>query len=173
MDESTETFLRLLMEHRHRIIAFLAKQLVTPADVEDVFQKTSLVLWKKMSDFDVEGSFFHWACGIAFNEVRTFLTTQRRSKMQFDSDLVELLAHEAEEEGDLSEARREALDECINKLPAHQQSILQQCYSDDRSITDIASDLGRNRGALYKQLARLREVLRACVRSQLAQQRAP
>ena len=83
------------MEHRHRIYAFIGKQLANPADVEDVFQKTSVVLWKKMEQFDLDGSFFHWACGIAFNEVRNFLTVQRRSKLHFDFDLLELLAQEA------------------------------------------------------------------------------
>ncbi len=71
-DNASDLFVAQLMEHRHRIYAFIAKQLVNPADAEDVFQKTSIVLWKKMQDFDTAGSFFHWACGIAFNEVRNF-----------------------------------------------------------------------------------------------------
>ena len=78
-DAATDAFVTQLMEHRHRLYAFIAKQLVRPEDVEDVFQRTSVVLWKKMDQFDTEGSFFHWACGIACNEVRNFLTVQRRS----------------------------------------------------------------------------------------------
>ena len=87
--DATDAFVGLLMEHRHRIYAFIAKQLANPADVEDVFQKTSVVLWKKMEQFDSDGSFFHWACGVAFNEVRNFLTVQRRGKLHFDYRLRE------------------------------------------------------------------------------------
>lgn len=135
-----------------------------------MFQKTSIVLWKKMSEFDRDGSFFHWACGIAFNEVRNFLTVQRRSRLQFDLELVELLAQEAAEEESLSESRLEALRRCLSQLSKRQQAILQQCYSGTESITAVAKQLGRERTALYKQLARLREKLLACIQLRLAQE---
>ena len=169
-DAAVEAFVALLMEHRHRIYAFIAKQLVNHADVEDVFQRTSLVLWKKMRDFDSNGSFFHWACGVAYNEVRNFLTVQRRSRLHFDADLIELMAHEARDEQELSQARLSALRTCMSKLPENQQRILQQCYAGTASITEVAESLGRNRGALYKQLARLRAGLLDCIRSRLAQE---
>ena len=41
-DRTSDAFVAQLMEHRHRIYAFIAKQLVNPADAEDVFQKTSI-----------------------------------------------------------------------------------------------------------------------------------
>jgi len=160
----------LLMQHRHRLFAFIAKQLVNPADVEDVFQKTSIVLWKKMSEFDSGGSFFHWACGIAFNEVRNFLTVQRRSRLHFDMELVELLADEAQTEGELSEARLSALQHCMERLSTRQQEILRRCYTGAATVTEVANALGRERGALYKQLARLKEKLIDCMRTRLAQE---
>jgi RNA polymerase sigma-70 factor (ECF subfamily) len=167
--DDTAAFMALLMHHRHRLYAFIAKQLVNPADVEDVFQKTSIVLWKKMSEFDPDGSFFHWACGIAFNEIRNFLTVQRRSRLQFDLELVGLLAQEAVEEESLSESRLDALRRCVTQLSGRQQAILRQCYAGTESITVVAEQLGRERTALYKQLARLREKLLACIILRLAQ----
>jgi RNA polymerase sigma-70 factor (ECF subfamily) len=166
-DDATEAFVGLLLQHRHTLYAFIAKQLVNPADVEDIFQKTSIVLWKKMDSFDREGSFFHWACGIAFNEIRNFLTVQRRSKLCFDPELVDLLAQEAAEECELSQARLDALHGCMKLLSDRQQTILRRCYLGTDSISDIAQTLGRERGALYKQLARLKEKLIDCVRRQL------
>jgi len=169
-DAATDAFVARLMEHRHRIYAFVAKQLVNPADVEDVFQRTSIVLWKKMEDFDPEGSFFHWACGIAYNEVRNFLTVQRRNRLYFDAELLELLAEEAKDEDELSEARLDALRSCMSNLSDRQREILQRCYSGAASITEVAESLGRNRGALYKQIARLREKLLDCIRIRLARE---
>lgn len=168
-DDDTAAFMALLMEHRHRLYAFIAKQLVNPADVEDVFQKTSIVLWKKLRDFDAQGSFFHWACGVAFNEVRNFLTVQRRSRLHFDVELVELMAREAAEEESLSESRLGALRYCLKELSERQQLILQQCYAGTESISEVANQLGRERTALYKQLARLREKLLACIRLRVSQ----
>ena len=168
--DATDAFVGLLMEHRHRIYAFIGKQLANPADVEDVFQKTSVVLWKKMEQFDLDGSFFHWACGIAFNEVRNFLTVQRRSKLHFDFDLLELLAQEAAEESGLTEARLTALGECMPKLSDRQQEILRRCYMGSDTITEVAKGLGRERTALYKQLARLKDKLQDCMTRRLTSQ---
>jgi RNA polymerase sigma-70 factor (ECF subfamily) len=169
-DAATEAFVAALMEHRHRIYAFIAKQLVNPEDVEDVFQRTSIILWKKMAQFDSEGSFFHWACGVAYNEVRNFLTVQRRNRLYFDADLLDLIAEEAKDEHELSEARLVALRSCILNLPDRQRQILERCYAGAATITEIAESLGRDRGALYKQLARLREKLLDCIRIRLAQE---
>lgn len=169
-DAAAEAFVALLREHRHRIYAFIAKQLVHHADVDDVFQRTSLVLWKKMRDFDSNGSFFHWACGVAYNEVRNFLTVQRRNRLHFDADLVELMAREARDEEELSEARLIALRTCVSKLPENEQFILRRCYAGKASITEVAQSLGRDRGALYKQLARLRARLLDGIRSCLNQE---
>ncbi len=171
--DDTAAFVALLMQHRHRLVAFLAKQLVNPADVEDVFQKTSIVLWKKMAEFDPQGSFFHWACGIAFNEVRNFLTVERRNRLHFDVELVELLAQEAAEQESLSESRLEALRGCMSQLSDRQQAILQRCYHGSESITAVAEQLGRERTALYKQLARLREKLLDCIRLRLSKEGMP
>ena len=169
-DAATEAFVAQLMEHRHRLYAFIAKQLVNATDVEDVFQKTSLVLWQKMEQFDATRSFFHWACGVAFNEVRNFLTTQRRSRLHFDGKLVELLAAEAQEEEELSEARLQALRACVAHLPDRQQRILQDCYDGSTTVSAVANTLGRSRDALYKQLARLRQRLLDCIRRRLARE---
>lgn len=168
--KAPDAFVTLLMEHRHRLFAFILKQLINRADAEDVFQKTSVILWKKMDQFDRDNSFFHWACGIAHNEVRNFLKVQRRSKLHFDDELTVLLAQEARDEEVASESRLKAMQSCLNRLSDRQQKILRQCYSGSESITEVAEQLGRERTALYKQLARLRDKLVSCIRLQLAKE---
>jgi RNA polymerase sigma-70 factor, ECF subfamily len=107
---------------------------------------------------------------VAYNEVRNFLTVRRRDRLYFDAELLDLLADEAREEGELSEARLDALRACISHLSERQQQILQRCYATASSITEAAASLGRNRGALYKQLARLRARLLDCIRLRLARE---
>ncbi len=165
--KTSDEFMSLLMGHRHRLFAYIAKQLVNASDVEDVFQKTSVVLWKKMDQFDSDKSFFHWACGIAFNEVRNFLTVQRRDKLHFDAELVEVLAEEAAVESDQTEARLAAMRGCMSTFPEDQQDVLQRCYAGTESIAAVADKLGRERGAFYKQVARLKDKMLDCIRSKL------
>ncbi|MGB7328541.1 MAG: sigma-70 family RNA polymerase sigma factor [Rubripirellula sp.] len=167
-EDATELFVTLLMEHRHRLYAFISKQLINPADVEDVFQKTSVVLWKKMKQFDHDGSFFHWACGIAFHEVLNFLKAQRRSKLHFDSELMHLLAQEAAQEEESTQSRLAALRHCMSSLSERQQQILRRCYMGTDSITEVAEGLGRQRTALYKQLARLKAKLLDCIQQRVS-----
>ena len=170
-DTATSSFMARFVENRHKLYAFIAKQLVDPTDVEDVFQKTSLVLWQKDKAFDpIKGSFFCWACGIAHNEVRNFLTVRRRDRLCFDSDLIDLLSEEAKEEEELSEARLAALRACVSHLPDRHQKILLHCYSGTAPIAVIADKLGRSREALHKLLARLREKLFDCIRVRLARE---
>ena len=166
---STDEFVTLLIQHRHALYAFIAKQLVNAADAEDVFQRTTLVLWKKLEQFEPGGGFFHWACGIAFNEVRNFLAVQRRGKLHFDGELVQLLAEEAEQECELTASRMAALRECMEQLSSRQQAILQRCYMGTESISDVAEVLGRERSALYKQLARLKQKLQSCIQHRLVE----
>lgn len=163
-DQDSDKFMVLLMEHRHRIIAFIAKQLVNSNDVEDVFQKTSLVLWNKRKKYDPGSSFFTWACGVAFNEIRNYVRTRQRDRLHFDAELLDLLAKESEEEDEISQLRIAALQECLKKLSDAQRQLIRQCYLDVASITMVAKKQGINREALYKQLARIKKKLLSCVR---------
>lgn len=156
-----------LLAHRHQILSFIAKQLVNANDVEDVFQKTSLVLWKKIDQFDAEQSFLSWAFGIAFNEVRNHLRVKSRDKLHFSPELVELLAREAEEEAELSRSRSLALHVCIEQLSEGQKMLVRRCYLDLNAIAQVADEVGLNPGALYKKLARIKQKLAECVRHRI------
>lgn len=162
-----DQFVSLLVKSRHRLYAFIAKQLVNLDDTEDVYQQTCIVLWKKMEQYDPNASFIHWAFGIAFNEVRNFIRVKSRKKLCFDEELVALLAKEAEEESYTSERRLSALRECLSQLPPVQNKLVQQCYLGSQSISEVASTMGKERGAIYKQLARLKAKLASCIHQRI------
>ncbi|MEM9943543.1 MAG: sigma-70 family RNA polymerase sigma factor [Planctomycetota bacterium] len=163
-NQDSNEFMLLLLEHRHRIIAFIAKQLVNSNDVEDVFQKTSLVLWEKRDRYDARSSFFTWACGVAYNEIRNYVRTRQRDRLHFDAQLLDLLAKESEQEDEVTQIRLNALRECLKRLSDVQRQLVRQCYVDVASITSVAQEQGINRGALYKQLARIKQKLLSCIR---------
>ena len=86
-----EEFLKLFARDRERIFSYIYSLLQHHADSEDVFQRCSLLLWRKFSRFDREGSFLSWACGVALYEVRNFLRVAGRDRMQLDVDLISQL----------------------------------------------------------------------------------
>jgi RNA polymerase sigma-70 factor (ECF subfamily) len=65
------------------------------------------------------------------------------------------------------EARRKALDTCLQKLPPASRSLVEACYAGDRSIREVAKSFGRPAKAVYKALGRIRDVLTNCVNSVL------
>ena len=71
-DQFVERFIR----SQDRIYAYVATQLPNRADAEEVFQQTSLILWRKWQQFDPHRDFVRWACGIAHREVCSFLRKQ-------------------------------------------------------------------------------------------------
>ena len=75
-------------QDRDRILAYIQSLLPHRADAEDVFQRCSIVLWRKFHDFDVQQEFLPWACGVAFYEVRNFLRVAARDRLQFNDTLI-------------------------------------------------------------------------------------
>ena len=149
------------------MLGYISKQLINPADAEDVFQRTSIILWEKTAEFDIERNFFSWACGIAYYEICNFLRVQNRDRLYFDVDLRNLIAEESIVEHDITELRHKALEICINELKSSESQLIQQCYQNDASIKEIADTLGRTHTALYKHLERIRTRLINCVERRL------
>ncbi|MEK6235723.1 MAG: sigma-70 family RNA polymerase sigma factor [Planctomycetales bacterium] len=166
-DEADAMFVREFVANRHRIYGYIMRILPHPADAEDVFQRTSLILWRKMSEFDPDGDFFFWACGVAFYETRNFIRVQSRDRLYFDPELIQLIADESREQDAAVDARRLALNGCIDQLPDQEREIVKQCYVGDSTIGEVAEVLGRTSNALYKQLARIRRKLSDCIEGRL------
>ena len=60
-----------------------------------------------------------------------------------------------------------ALEECLQSLPAHSASLIQDYYFRGRAATDLARSSGKKESALWMTLLRIREILRRCIRQRL------
>ncbi len=61
-----------LRRHQTQIFGFIYSLVRNFDDADDLFQQTSLVLWKKYDRYDPSKSFVAWACGVARFEVAEF-----------------------------------------------------------------------------------------------------
>ena len=61
----TEAFLKEFAPHHDRLFAYLFSLLPHRPDAEDVFQRTSLILWQKFDQWTPGSDFLAWACGLA------------------------------------------------------------------------------------------------------------
>ena len=168
---SEENFVQLFAAHERHLRAFVRSMGLDWNAVDDVVQTISLVMWRKWNTFDPDTEFMRWARVIARFEVLKFRRTMARDRHVFTDDLMELLADAADEqdEASSSESYRAALEECLGTLPPASRELISAAYRGDRTIGELASDIGKSATALYKTLDRIRQNLQVCVERRMSQ----
>jgi RNA polymerase sigma-70 factor len=161
-----EEFLRLFSSHSQRVYEFILMLMVRRADADEVFQDTCLVLWNKFDSYDPNGSFYAWACKIAYLKILALRRANRRLHL-FSEEVLGILADKAVEGVDELGLRREALDECLEKLNVTDRELIEQRYYDRRSPKEIAAAKGRSVYSVYRALCRIHSSLFECVENRL------
>src|SRR6185503_1291609 len=110
-----EAFLKEFALHHDRLFAYLFSLLPHRPDAEDVFQRTSLVLWQKFEQWEPGTDFLSWACSVAFYEARNFIRVASRDRLRFGEALLESLAQERAASLRRRDDRVAALQECLKK----------------------------------------------------------
>jgi RNA polymerase sigma-70 factor (ECF subfamily) len=167
---SGEQFLEHFAQHHQRLLAYIFSLLPREQDAQDVFQKTSLVLWRKYGQFDPEGDFLAWACGVAYYEVRNFLRIAGRSRLRFNDELLQTLADERQAHHERSDRRAAALGQCLQKLSPSDRQLIDQAYQGHQTIQQLAEQLSRAAQTIYNRLNLIRRRLFECVQRSLAEQ---
>jgi RNA polymerase sigma-70 factor (ECF subfamily) len=165
-----ERFVQLFARARENLFAYIFSLLPHWSDAEDVFQQTSLVLWRKFGDFEPESNFLAWACRVAFFEVCNFHRVASRDRLLFSDVLLSQLAEQRVVSPDIANRKRELLLDCIAKLSDDQRTLLVRTYEDETSIRQLAGELNRAPQTLYNRLNRIRRTLFECVEAAMQRQ---
>ncbi len=160
-------FMRLFSEHHQRVYAFIHSLVLDRADADEVFQETSVVLWRAFGDFRPEGNFLNWACGVALNQVRRFRRQRGRDRLVFSEPLLEMLAQDRAKREDRADLRRAALARCMRKLRGIDRTLVESCYGSGDSFKDIADQLSKPVNTVYHALSRIRRALHECIDRQV------
>ncbi len=162
-----DQFLRLYAEHEVALHTFVRSLVATRQEASEVMQEVIVALWQ---GFNSAAEFRPWAFGVARNQVRMHLRRRVRDRHVFDDELVNRLADLAVHQEPQHLSEREALDACLQKLPATQRELVLTAYTKGTRIDDLASRRGQTPMALYKLLHRIRQALLDCVQRTLAQE---
>jgi RNA polymerase sigma-70 factor, ECF subfamily len=153
-----------LRRDQARLYGYIHSLVRDLSDADDLFQQTSLILWKKFEEFDATRSFFSWACGIARLEIANFLRSRGRQRLYFSDDLNLLLIEaQADMPDEEVECRRDALARCVEKLRQRDRELLEECYAADSGVHGAAGRRGRSCQSVYNSLRRIRRALYACI----------
>jgi RNA polymerase sigma-70 factor, ECF subfamily len=170
-DPQYERFVTLFAQVHDGLFAYIFALLPHWSDAQDVFQQTSLVLWRKFGRFQAETDFLAWACRIAFYEVRNFRRVASRSRLQFNDALFTQLAEDRSVEPQRFSQRREFLMECVAKLPDEQRALLHRAYEGELTIRQLAEELHRSPQTLYNRLNLIRRTLFECIEAAVERQK--
>ena len=160
-----DQFLRLYAEHEVALHTFVRSLLPTRQEASEVMQEVIVALWQ---GFTSAGEFRPWAFGVARNQVRMYLRRRVRDRHLFDDDLVNRLADLVVQQEPQHVSEREALEQCLQKLPRSQHELVLTAYTKGTRIDDLATRRGQTPMALYKLLHRIRQALLDCVERTLA-----
>lgn len=140
-------FAELYENNFARVYAYIARRVRDRHDAEDITSEVFHQALAGLSRFEWRGvPFAAWLFRIAANSIID--RSKRAAKEQEILPTTEL----ASEEFNMEELEQSArLFQLVDRLPTDQRSVIVMRFSDDKSIREIAHELGRSEGAI-KQL---------------------
>jgi RNA polymerase sigma-70 factor (ECF subfamily) len=163
-------FLRLFTAHEAVVRAYVRRLVPLRADADDVMQDVSVVLWDKFESFRDGGDFQSWAFGVARFEALAWLRDKARDRLVLDENVAQKIAEESARDEPSLRRHRDALEDCMAKVPAEHRDLLMQAYQPEANIQEVARNSGRSVPGFYQWLHRMRWKLLDCMRRALAQE---
>jgi len=157
-------FAELYEGNFHRVYAFVARRVDSRDEAQDITAEVFHQALRNLGRFQWRGvPFAAWLLRIAANALA--------DRWQRAGRAVEVPADEAEMKnevahGDAADVERRAmLFQLVDRLPADQRLVIQRRFVEQKSVREIAQELGRSEGAVKQLQFRALETLRSHVRT--------
>src|SRR5579859_2836227 len=105
-----EIFIDLYTQHEVRLRAFALSLVPRWSDAAEVFQQSSLVLWRNFDSFEIGTSFFSWASKIVYRQAKDFRKRDARRNSHFSDEILETIASRSADLAEQLDERQWALD---------------------------------------------------------------
>lgn len=157
-------FAELYESNFHRVYAFVARRVDNRDEAQDVTAEVFHQALRNIGRFQWRGvPFAAWLLRIAANALA--------DRWQRAARGLEVPAEEAEMENESARAeaatveRHAMLFQLVDRLPADQRLVIMRRFVDQKSIREIAQELGRSEGAVKQLQFRALETLRSQMRN--------
>jgi RNA polymerase sigma-70 factor (ECF subfamily) len=164
----TKAFEMLVRENSRMLMTYLRSLVSDEAAVDDLFQETMVVAWRRMDDCDLTRPFGPWLRGIAARLVMAHFRKNKRLPLFLDEKLLERIDERIEsihtQDGDTWEEKLQDLEHCIDSLPTKYQDVIRIRYLDDATSQVVAEKLNLSREACKKRLQRARQRIGDCLK---------
>jgi len=155
--------------HLRMIVAAILPQV---GAVDDVVQKTLVVAFFRLEQYELGTSFMAWVTTIAryqaLNERRRWLAERSfKDRLRVDQKLDQTLHHGDEVTVFAREGLGDQLGICLAGLRQQVADIVRAHYLEEQRIEDIAAKYGRSTDWVHLVLHRARKALKTCLMSKL------
>lgn len=156
-------FLELFVHYQRSVYGYILTIVANVHEADEVFQETSLVLWKKREEYDPEHAFLRWACGVARQVARNHRAKKGRDRHCFSESFLEELAVARSDRSEWLDSALKLLRECLGRLDDDQRKLLRLRYGGEHTVDQLAAQLKCPANTLYQRLHRIRQRLYNCV----------
>ena len=163
-----------MRENADMLMAYLRSSLDNTADIDDLFQETMIVAWRRLDDYDRTRPFGLWVRGIARNLVLAHYRKRSSLPKWCTPEVLDALDKRFEKmatgAGDSFRDQAEALLNCIKKLTAPLRQVIELVYERGMSYREVALAINQQEDAVRKRAQRARAQLNDCLRTAGEQQ---
>lgn len=153
-----EAFGQLYEQNFDRVYAFLAHRLTTREEAQDLTAEVFHQALASLEGYEFRGRpLIAWLLGIAANLLAQHWQHSGR-RQEISADDLELAA------ADTGIDRRRLLAQIVDQLPEHQRRVIVGRFTEEKSIREIAQQLGRSEGAIKQLQLRALQNLRARIK---------
>lgn len=171
MSDGKDVFEILMRENAEMLLAFLRSSVRDAHAVDDIFQETMVVAWRRLDDFDRDRSFAKWIRGIAGRLVLAHYRKSARAHSSFDESTLVWLESRFTKvdrlQGDDLGEKLELLRDCIAALSAENRATIEARYLHRSSLEEIVQQMGVALQTVKKRLYRSKLQLETCISRKL------
>jgi RNA polymerase sigma-70 factor (ECF subfamily) len=164
----TELLVRLLSRHQEELFRYIFALLPHEEDARDVLQETSVALYRKFGEYDLDKSFLAWAYRFAYLEVLKQRERNQRGTRLLSRELIERLAREREQREPVLQTRLQALEQCLQELAPRDRELIRRRYQGKTGTEELVRQFGTSRRTLFRNLDRVRRLLFDCISRRVA-----
>ncbi len=169
-----DAFEEVMLRHASRLRAFIAMRLPVPHLVEEIAHETFVWAYRHIDEYEEGTDLSRWLRSIAYNLVRAEVLRYSRGERNQEKYLEHCLVEQAGRElvGGADAPMAAFLEECVDRLPEGQRSLLLRRYRLAETSEEIAKALGKSEAWVRTTLFRIRTALRDCIEQKAGRQPA-
>jgi len=157
--EDPARFAQLYEDNFDRVYAYIARRVRDRSDAEDLTAEVFHHALAALPRFEWRGApFAAWLFKIASNAI---IDRSNRQAKERPASTVEPTADSSLENFDEGIEQRARLFHLVSRLPADQRRVVSMRFAEEKSIREIANELGRSEGAVKQLQFRALHTLRA------------